>query len=130
MAVSGSGSGVGLLENLARLSATLLAVAHTRLQILSVDLSEGRERLVELLFLTLSALLLLGTGVVLATIALVLAASPEHRLLVIAVAAIGYLICGGAVFALTLRKARALPPVLNTSLTELEKDREQLARRL
>ena len=50
------GDGKGLLASLTALAATLVAIAHTRLDLLSSDLEEEREHLLSLLVLSLSAL--------------------------------------------------------------------------
>lgn len=128
MAARESSSRAGLTDSLRRLAATLVALTHTRLQILSIDLGEGRERLVGLLALLFATLLTLGIGVVLATIALVLASDTSNQLRVLAAAAGSYLLLGAALLAFTLRRMRALPPLLNTSLSELDKDRELFAK--
>jgi uncharacterized membrane protein YqjE len=75
------GGSKGLLESLATLAATLVAIAHTRLDLLSADLEEDREHLLSLLVLTLAALFCLGVGLVLATILLVVAFWDTHRIL-------------------------------------------------
>ena len=68
-----SGGSKGLLESLTILAGTLVAIAHTRLDLLSVDLEEERAHLLSLLVLTLAALFCLGIGVVLVTILIVVA---------------------------------------------------------
>lgn len=45
MAEKTPGGGKGLLESLTTLAATLVAIAHTRLDLLSTDIEEGREHL-------------------------------------------------------------------------------------
>ena len=84
MAEKTPGANKGLLESLTTLAATLVAIAHTRLDLLSADLEEDREHLLSLLVLTLAALFCLGVGVVLAAILLVVAFWDTHRLVVLA----------------------------------------------
>ncbi|MGV8935451.1 MAG: phage holin family protein, partial [Gallionellaceae bacterium] len=67
------GASLGLLDSLKRLAASLLAISYTRLELLSTELEENRERLVSTLVLLLIALFCLGVGVVLITILLVVA---------------------------------------------------------
>ena len=67
------GESKGLLESLTTLAATLVAIAHTRLDLLSSDLEEEREHLLSLLVLAFAALFCLGVGVLLATLLLVVA---------------------------------------------------------
>jgi uncharacterized membrane protein YqjE len=119
----------GLLESLTILAGTLVAIAHTRLDLLSVDLEEERAHLFSLLALTLAALFCLGIGVVLATILLVVAFWDTHRLLALGALAGFYLVIGMGVWAFVLHKARTKPRLFAASLSELFKDRQQLTSR-
>ena len=123
------GGGRGLIESLAALAATLVAIAHTRLELLSTDLEEHREQLFSLLVLTLAALFFIGIGVVLATIVLVAAFWDTHRLLVLGSLAGFYLAAGLAAWAFARHKARTKPRLFAASLAELLKDRQQLSSR-
>jgi len=123
------GGSKGLLESLTILAGTLVAIAHTRLDLLSVDLEEERAHLLSLLVLTLAALFCLGIGVVLATILLVVAFWDTHRLLALGALAGFYLVIGIGVWAFALHKARTKPRLFAASLSELFKDRQQLTSR-
>jgi len=123
------GGSKGLLESLTILAGTLVAIAHTRLDLLSVDLEEERAHLLSLLVLTLTALLCVGIGVVLATILLVVAFWDTHRLLALGALAGFYLVIGMGVWAFALHKARTKPRLFAASLSELFKDRQQLTSR-
>ena len=124
------GRGRGLLESLTTLAATLVAIAHTRLGLLSADLEEDREHLFSLLVLALAALFFLGVGVVLATILLVVAFWDTHRLLVLGALAGFFLAAGMAAWAFAMYKTRTKPRLFSASLAELIKDRQQLGSRL
>ncbi len=123
------GGSKGLLESLSVLAGTLVAIAHTRLDLLSADLEEERAHLFSLLVLTLAALLCLGIGVVLATILLVVAFWDTHRLLALGALAGFFLVVGMVVWAFALHKARTKPRLFAASLSELFKDRQQLSSR-
>ena len=123
------GGSKGLLESLTVLAGTLVAIAHTRLDLLSADLEEERAHLFSLLVLTLAALLCLGIGVVLATILLVVAFWDTHRLLALGALAGFFLVVGMVVWAFALHKARTKPRLFAASLSELFKDRQQLSSR-
>ena len=120
------GGSKGLLESLATLAATLVAIAHTRLDLLSADLEEDREHLLSLLVLTLAALFCLGVGVVLATILLVVAFWDTHRILALSGLAVFFLAAGMAAWMFAKHKARTKPRLFAASLSELLKDRQQL----
>jgi len=124
-----SGGSKGLLESLTTLAGTLVAIAHTRLDLLSADLEEERAQLLSLLVLTLAALFCLGIGVVLVTILLVVAFWDTHRLLALGALAGLYLVIGMGVWVFVLHKARTKPRLFAASLSELFKDRQQLTSR-
>ncbi|HSJ47575.1 MAG TPA: phage holin family protein [Gammaproteobacteria bacterium] len=118
--------GKGLLESLTTLAATLVGIAHTRLDLLSTDLEEEREHMFSLVVLALVALFCLGIGVVLATILLVVAFWDTHRLLVLGTLTGFFLVMSFAMWAFALHKVRSKPRLFAASLSELEKDRQEL----
>ena len=130
MAEKTPGGSKGLFESLTVLATTLVAIAHTRLDLLSTDLEEEREHLLSLLVLTLAALFCLGVGVVLATILLVAVFWDTHRLLVLGTLAGFFLAVGMAAWGFAMRKARTKPRLFAASLLELLKDRQQIDSRL
>jgi uncharacterized membrane protein YqjE len=130
MAEKTPGGSKGLFESLTVLATTLVAIAHTRLDLLSTDLEEEREHLLSLLVLTLAALFCLGVGVVLATILLVAVFWDTHRLLVLGLLAGFFLAVGMAAWGFAMRKAKTKPRLFAASLLELLKDRQQLDSRL
>lgn len=127
--MTGQTAGKGLLESLSQLAATLVAIVHTRLDLLSSDLEEDREHWLALLVLALAALFLLGVGVVLATILLVMVFWDSYRLLALGGLAVFFLSAGLAVWQVALHRARAKPRLFAATLSELSKDRQQLASR-
>lgn len=64
-------AGLGLFESLSALSATLVGMAYTRLDLLSIDLEEERAHAILQLILALTALFFMGIGVVLVALLLV-----------------------------------------------------------
>jgi uncharacterized membrane protein YqjE len=129
MADKAPGESKGLLESLSMLAATLVAIAHTRLELLSTDLEEERDHLLSLLVLSLTALFCLGVGVMLAVLLLVAAFWDTHRFLVLSLLAGGFLTLGVAAWGFALHKVRSKPRLFSTSLSELRKDRQRLASR-
>ena len=115
------------------LTATLLAIAHTRLELLSTELEEQWVWLSSMLAWALVGLFCAGLGVVLATLFVVLALWDTHRLLALGIPAILFLLflLGAALAWLVVRgKARAKPRLFATSLAELSKDHKELTSRL
>ena len=123
------GESRGLLESLSTLAATLVAIVHTRLDLLSTDVEEGRAHVLSLLVLALAALFFIGVGVVLAAILLVVAFWDSHRLLALGSLAGFFLAAGVGAGAYALHKARTKPRLFAASLSELLKDRQQLVSR-
>ncbi|MDP2110656.1 MAG: phage holin family protein [Thiobacillus sp.] len=123
------GESRGLLESLSTLAATLVAIVHTRLDLLSADVEEGGAHVLSLLVLALAALFFIGVGVVLAAILLVVAFWDSHRLLALGALAGFFLAAGVGAWAYALHKARTKPRLFAASLSELLKDRQQLVSR-
>jgi len=123
------GAGKGLLGSLTNLAATLVGIAHTRLELLSVDLEEQRAQLLTQLILVLAALFLVGVGVVLAAMLLVVTFWDTHRLLVLGLLTGFFLATGLAAAAVAVYRLRTQPRPFAASLSELRKDRQQLGYR-
>jgi len=122
------GASKGLLESLTALAATLVAIAHTRLDLLSSDLEEERAHLFSLLMLALAALFCLGIGVLLATLLVVVAFWDTHRLLVLGMLTGFFLAVGIAGWIFAMHKAKTKPRLFTASMSELLKDRQLLTR--
>lgn len=118
-----------MFESLKTLTATLVAVGHTRLELLSTELEEERERLVAMLISALVALFCFGLGAVMTALLLVVAFWETHRLLVVGLLAALFLAAGASALAFAMNKARIKPRLFHASLAELAKDREHLTSR-
>ncbi|HEY9199786.1 MAG TPA: phage holin family protein [Gammaproteobacteria bacterium] len=129
MADNAPGGGKGLFESLTGFAATLVALAQTRLELLSTDLEEERLHIFSLLVSVLAALFFVGVGLVLATILLVVAFWDAHRLLALGSLAGFFLVAGLAAAGVAVHKARTKPRLFAASLSELHKDRQQLVSR-
>lgn len=117
----------GLLESLKTLSASLVGIVKTRLELLSTDVAEEREHMISLLVVGLVALFCLGVGIVLLAILIAVAFWESHPF-----AALGgltgiFLAAGTGVVWLAMHKARTRPRLFAASLAELSKDRQHLA---
>lgn len=119
----------GLLEALGDLAATLVAMAHTRLDLLSTDLEEDRDHLLTLTVTSLGAVFFLGIGVVLCALLLVVLFWETHRILILGLLAAAFLGLGLAAANRAKRLARTKPRLFASSLSELFKDREHLVSR-
>lgn len=119
----------GLLQSLRNLLATVTAIAHTRIELLSTELQEEMHRVTEIMVWTIVALLAAGIGLFLAALVIIFIFWDTHRVL-------ASLSVTGAFFAIALAaglvlraKVRSKPRLLEATLAELAKDREQLTSR-
>ena len=124
-----TGASKGLFYSLQRFAASLVAIAYTRLDLLSTDMEEERERLASLLLVVLVALFCLGVGVVLMVILIAVAFWDSDRLLALGGLAGIFLAGGVAAWLFALHKLRTKPRLFAASLAELSKDRQQLTPR-
>ena len=116
----------GLFASIKIMAATLVAIVHTRLDILSTDLEEGRERLMSLLVMAFLSLFCLCVGVVLLAIFIVVTFWDTHRLLVLGLLTGVFLLSGTILCMLAIRALKAMPRLFKASLAELSKDQQQL----
>jgi uncharacterized membrane protein YqjE len=124
-----SGPVSGLFKSLANLLAKIVAIAQTRLELLTTELQEEMHRVAEIMVWTLVALLAAGIGLFLAALAIIFVFWDTHR--VLASVVVTSMFFGIAIVAgIVLRaKIRSKPRMLDATLTELAQDRAQLARR-
>lgn len=122
---SGAAAG-GLFTSLKALSANLLGIVQTRLELLATDIAEERERIITLLVLAVAALFSIGVGVVLLAILIVVALWESHRLLALGGMVVFFLMTGAGIGWIALNKLRSHPRPLDASITELGKDRQDL----
>lgn len=116
------GERAGLFGSARRLLARLLALAQTRLELLTTELSLEVQRAVSLLLWTFVALFFGGLAVLMLTLTLVIAFWEQHRLLVAGLATL--LFVGVTVTALGVlrHKLRTRGRLLGASLDELRSD--------
>jgi len=116
----------GLLNSLKNLTATLIAIVHTRLELISTDLEEGRERFISLLAMAFVSLFSLCFGAVLLTILVVVVFWDTHRLLVLGSLTGLFLIVGAVLGAAVVRRLKSMPRMFEASLAELIKDHQEI----
>jgi uncharacterized membrane protein YqjE len=115
-----------LLYSLKTLLATLVGLAHTRLQLLSTELQEEIYRAAGLLLWALVALLAGAMGLLLASFVLIVAYWDTHRLLVSILVMSGFLAMALAASGMLVARIRSRPPLLEETLAELARDRQRL----
>jgi uncharacterized membrane protein YqjE len=118
---------MGLMHSVQGLLATLLGLARTRLELLSVEMQELLARLVLVMVGAVAAILLAALALGFGAVALVMWAAPEHRVAVSAGLALAFLAAAALIAWRVRRAARARP--FAASLDELERDDKALAPR-
>lgn len=126
MAESTNQASEGLLSSLKNLTISLIAIVHTRLELISTDLEEGRERFISLLALAFISLFSLCFGAVMLTILVVVVFWDTHRLLVMGSLTGLFLIVGAAIGAVVMRRLKRMPRMFEASLAELIKDHQEM----
>ena len=116
----------GLFESLKALTGTLVAMAHTRLELLATDLEEERAHLVSLFLLSLVSLFCIAVGVILAALFIVVAFWDTHRLLALGGLTGVFLLAGFSASWSAKYKLQNKPRLFAATLAELHHDRTQL----
>ena len=117
---------VGLFDSLKAFLATLLDVAHTRVELISTEVEEQFARLVSLLVWGLVALFFAFTAVILSAIAVIVVFWDSNRGLAAAGLAAVFVISAVVAVLGFIARAKARPRLFVASLEELTKDRDQL----
>lgn len=119
-------AGAGIVQSVRNLAATLLAVFHTRLELLVTEIEEERVRLLQLLLWAAAALFCLGIAVMLLVLLLIALFWDTHRIAVIAALAAAFG-AGGIAIALGARGlVQRRSRLFSATLDELARDKDQL----
>jgi uncharacterized membrane protein YqjE len=116
----------GLIASITNLAGSLISIVQTRLELVRVEIEEGRQHLVRLLFLTLFSIFCLCMGVFLVAILLIVLFWDTHRVLVISLLTLSFLAAGGVLLMMTLKTLKRMPKMFEASLAELLRDRHHL----
>ena len=112
----------GLLVAATALLKTVIAIAHTRLQMLALDLEEDRLYLLQIVKLMLLTVFYMATSIILLTVFTVTLFWENHRLLVLLLLAAGFFLAALLSWWCTLNRVRLKPALFSASLAELNKD--------
>ena len=118
----------GFLGSLHRLATTFVALAHTRLELVTTEVEEEVHRAASILLWTLVALFFGSLFVLMLAVTLLIVFWEEHRVLAASLITAMFL-AAAVVTALVARaRLRAKPRFLAASIEELKRDREALER--
>jgi len=118
----------GLIQSLRELLANVVALVHTRLELITTEIEAEIQGAVSVLFWALSALMLAGLGVVMLAILVLVVFWDDHRILAASLLTVAFLGGAGIAAAVTLARIRKRPAFLSASIEELKRDRETLER--
>jgi uncharacterized membrane protein YqjE len=110
-----------------RVAATLIEIAHTRIELGATELAEERARLAQQALVVTAALFFLGVGLVLGVLALAWWAGPQDGARVLGLAALVALVMAAAAVMVWQRIVRGRPPPLHDTLTQLRADARALS---
>jgi uncharacterized membrane protein YqjE len=120
----------GLFHSLSSFVGTLVTVAHTRLQLLTTELQEEVQRAAQLLVWAFIALFAAMMALFLGALTVICVFWETHRVLA-ALSMTGVLLGIAIAAAFILQaKLKSKPPMLDNTLAELAKDRDQLRKHL
>src|SRR5690606_13178856 len=115
-----------LLQSASQFAGTVVAIAHTRLELLTTELQEEVRHVGAILLWAFIAAFAAMLGLFLAALAVIFVFWDTHRIAAaLAMVAAFVLVAAGAGLMLRV-KLRGRPPLLNDTLAELAKDRDQL----
>jgi uncharacterized membrane protein YqjE len=123
-------SASGLFRSLSNFAGTLVSIVHTRLELLTTELQEEVRLVGAILLWAFVAAFAAMLGLFLGALAVIFAFWDTHRIAA-SLGMVAVFIAIAVVAALILRqKLRTKPPLLDDTLAELAKDRDQLRARL
>jgi uncharacterized membrane protein YqjE len=117
------------VDSVRQLGAGLIALAQTRLELVTTEISADIHRAVSTLIWVLAALFFGGLTVVMLAITLILAVPDERRVTVAALTVVIFLATAVIAGATVRSRLRSRPRLLGATIDELRRDREALERR-
>jgi uncharacterized membrane protein YqjE len=116
----------GLFQSLSNFAATIVAIAHTRLELLTTELQEEVRQVGAILIWAFVVAFAAMMGLFLGALAVIFVFWDEHR--IAAALAMVALFAAVAIGAATMlmKKLRSKPPMLDDTLAELARDRDML----
>ncbi|HEY5808182.1 MAG TPA: phage holin family protein [Povalibacter sp.] len=125
-----AGPVAGLFGSLNNFIATLVAIVHTRLQLLTTELQEEVREVGAILVWSFIALFAGMLALFLGALTVIFAFWDTHRILAALLMTATFLAIAAVAGVILRRKLQAKPPMLDATLAELAKDRDQLRARL
>ena len=118
--------GSGLFESVRAMLATLVTLAHTRLELVSVELEQEGERLAGTLLWAFLGLFCGGLAVLMIALMIVIAFWDGHRLLAAGLMALLFAVLAIAATLVVRHRLRTRPRFLSATIGELKRDARAL----
>lgn len=118
-----------LFASLRRLLATVVSIAHTRIELFTTELQEEIHRAATIVLWSLVALFFASLGVLLLALTILIAFWDGPRLLVAGLICAAFLLTALLTALRVRRLLQSRPSLLAATLEELQRDREALERR-
>src|SRR5262245_41930914 len=120
----------GLFHSLNNFIATLVAIAHTRLQLRTTELQEEVQSVGQMLVWSFVALFAAMMALFLGALTVIFVFWDTHRILAALLMTGAFLLIAAIAAIVLWRKVQNRQPMLDATLAELAKDRDQLRARL
>ncbi|MBK7904503.1 MAG: phage holin family protein [Proteobacteria bacterium] len=120
----------GLFDSLRALIATLVGMAHTRVELFGTEIEEEVRRVVALLLGSLVVLALASLALLFSGLVVVAAYWDTHRLAATVCVAIGFIVLTVASYLAVRARTRRQSRLLASTLDELERDLELLDKQI
>jgi uncharacterized membrane protein YqjE len=120
----------GLFDSLRALLATLVATAHTRVELFGTEIEEEVRRVVALLLGGLAVLALASLALLFSGLVVIAAYWDTHRLAATASVAVGFVVLTVGSYLAVRARTRRRSRLLASTLDELERDLELLDKRI
>lgn len=129
MSAEGAYADEGLFASLRRFGATLVTLAHTRLELAGTELEEQVAHAASIVVWVVVTLVLGSLALIMAVILLLVAFWDSHPLLAAGGITLALMLATLASWLALRRQVRTRPKFLGATLAELERDRVALAKR-
>lgn len=118
-----------LFSSLKNLVSTGTSIAQTRLELISTDVQIARTQFVSLLVMIIFTLFFLFFGLVMLALLIVIYSWETDRILALSLLTSGFLAVGCVLALVVIRSLKTMPKLFEATITELAKDRQELANR-
>ena len=115
-----------LFRSIANLAATFVAIAHTRIELLTTELQQEMHRVAAIMVWTVIAVFAAGIGLFMAALMIVFIFWDTHRVLASVLVTSGFFVIVACALIVLRTKIKNRPPILEGTLAELASDADHL----